>query len=84
VAIRGYDQDPGVAKLPGHELEEQEGGLVGPVDVVEHGDKRTVIRCTSQQSGHALEQPEPGLVGLEGGRLGEARDALSDLGNELS
>ena len=41
--VGGEDQDPGVVQLARHEVQEKEGGLVGPVNVVEDQDHRTLL-----------------------------------------
>ena len=42
------------------EAEQQPGGFVGPVQVLQHEHERSVCRQLGQQREHSLEQPVPG------------------------
>ncbi len=82
VAVGADDQQARGADLAGHVLEQQQRGLVGPVQVVEEQDHRAVARGRDQEARDRVEQPEARLLALGGpGRLDV--EALGDLGHEL-
>jgi hypothetical protein len=84
-----HHQQPGAAKVPGQELQQQHGGLIGGVQVVQDQQHRLRRRRPPEQAGDGLEQGETRRIGPRrgnrGGRgrphaLGEAGDQLGDLG----
>ena len=79
VAVGADDQDPAVGELAGHELQQQQRGLVGGVQVVEHEHERLRRRGALQERGERVEEPEARALGLDGGhgrQVGQDRAQL--------
>ena len=86
VAIGAEHQQAARGELPGGEAEQEERGLVGPVEVVEHDHQWAVACGGEQQAGHGVEEAEAGLLAVGTRRrldvelLGDLGDQLGDLG----
>jgi hypothetical protein len=83
VAVRAEQQDSAVADLARHELEQEQRGLVGRVQVVEHDRERLAPRGVPQEARDRVEQAEARLLRLERLRLGKAGQPLAHLGHDL-
>ncbi len=79
VSERAHDQQPAVGDRAGHELEQQQGGLVGGVEVVEDDDDRLLPCRAGEPRDDLLEQAEPGRLGVGAGCGGLARLELRPL-----
>ena len=87
VAVGAEDQQAARGELAGDELEQQQRGLVGPVQVVEHEHHRAGRgRPPSEEARDRVEEPEARLLavgalgGLDVEPLGDLGDELGDLG----
>lgn len=69
VAVRGDRQQRDVRQRARDELQREQRRGVGPVQVVEHDDERTLLRDRRQQRRERVEEPEASLVGVQLGRL---------------
>ena len=67
------NEQPRIAQLSRHELEEQQRGTVRPVEVVEHEHQRRLARGVAEKRGDAVEQAEARLVGIELRRRRQSR-----------
>ena len=79
VAVGGDRQQRHVGQRARDELERQQRGGVGPVQVVEDDDERLALGGGGQQRGERVEEPEARLVGVElrgAGGLAERRGEL--------
>ena len=92
VTVGRHHQQPGTAKVPCQEPQQQ-GGVVGRMEIVEDQEQRLRGRRTLEDADDRLEQVEPRRFGLAGGSgghrgsskaLGESRDDLGDLGRSRS
>jgi type II secretory pathway component PulF len=63
-------------------LQQEQAGLVGPVQVVEHDHQRLRAGGAAQEARHALEEPQPFGVALERWGLRQVGEALADLGEQ--
>ena len=83
VAVGADDQDPAVGELAGHELQQQQRGLVGGVQVVEHEHERLRRRGALQERGERVEEPEARALGLDGGDGRQVGQDRAQLGQQL-
>ena len=83
VAEGAEEQDPGRAELAGEELEQEQGGRVGGVQIVQHHHEWPLVRGVPQELGGGLEQAEARAFGLERSRLGQIGEDLAQLGQDL-
>ncbi len=83
VAVGPEQEQTRGAELSGQELQEQQRGLVRPVQVVDHEGQRLHPGGVRQEGGDAVEEPEARLLGLELGGLGKPRQPLAHLGDHL-
>jgi hypothetical protein len=84
VPVGGDQQQARVGQLPRHELQQQQAGPVGPVEVVEDDHQTGVGRCLAERGGHGVEEAEPGHLGVERGRRQGPRGGHRQLGHELA
>ena len=77
-------QETGLARIASQVLQQQQGRLVGPMQVVEHEHHGPVLRGLAQQRAHGLEQPRARALRVAGQRLREVGDQLRELGHEPS
>ena len=82
VAIGAEKRHAGIAHLADQKLHESQGGLVGPVQVVEKQDQRPGAARAVEEARDAVEEAEAGLLRLHGIGLGEIGKAASELGNQ--
>jgi hypothetical protein len=84
-----HHQQPGAAKVPRQKLQQQQGRVIGRMQIVQDQQQRLHRRRTPEQAGNRLEQVEPRRIGPKrrnrGDRrrskaLGETRDQLGDMG----
>ena len=89
VAVGPDDQQPGAARVSGQELQQQQGGVVGRLQVLHDQHQRPHRRRLPQEPGDRLEEREAGGVGHTRGpregsgrpeALGQARHQLGDRG----
>ena len=67
VAGDGHDQQRRVAGVAQQVAEQQQRVVVGPLEVVEHGEHRPVAGGVDQQLGHRVEQLGPVGLGADAG-----------------
>jgi hypothetical protein len=67
VAVGADQQQARVGQLPRDELQQQQAGPVGPVEVVEDHHQAGVGRRLAQRRGHGVEQAEAGHLRIERG-----------------
>ena len=82
VPVRADDQQAALAELARDELEKQERGLVGRMQVVEHEHQRARGRRTLQEGRHGIEESEARSIGLERRRRRQITEAVAELGEE--
>ena len=82
LAVGGEEQHPLVAQVPEKIVEQTQGPLVRPLQVVEEHHQPLALGHRGQEPGHVVEQPEPLLVGGKRRRLGERSEARAEFGSE--
>ena len=70
VAVGADEEHLGIAEFPRGELQQEQRGGVGPVQIVEEDDERPLCGGIDEKRGHRFEQAESRLVGVELGRPG--------------
>ena len=70
VAVGADHEHPGVAQVADQVAQEQQAGLVGPVEVVEHDQHGGVVAGPGEQVGDRPEEAEPLGVGVGPRRFG--------------
>ena len=83
VAVGADQQQAGAGEPAGDEAQQQQRGLVGPVQVVEHDHQRARARGAGEEAGERVEEPEARLLGLHVRRLADVAEALGELGDDL-
>ena len=81
--VAGDEEECAVLHLPRQELEQQAGGLVGPVEIVDQDDEGLVRATPTQVARDALEEPEARLVGARGQLRRGRAEPLGQLRNEM-
>ena len=88
VAVGPHHQQPGAAESPRQELQQQQGGLIGGMQIIQDQHQRLHRRRPPEEAGDRLEQVEARRLGLlrgnQGNRsppkaFGKAGDQLGDL-----
>ena len=82
VAVGGDRQQRDVGQRARDELERQQRGGIGPVQVVEHDDERLALGGGGQQRGERVEEPEARLVGVQLGGAGGLAERRGELGQQ--
>jgi hypothetical protein len=80
VAVGSDNQERDLRQTAGQVLEKEQGGVVGPVQVVEEQEKGRTGSQIDKEIGDALEQPVVFGLGVEGWRLTNIWEALTELG----
>ena len=84
LAVGADDHEARPLELAADELEQQQRGGVGGVQVVEHEEERPGTRGVPQERGHRVEQAEARSVGAQCGWLRNLGEALAHLRHHLS
>ena len=80
----GADQEQVRPREPaGDEAQQEQRGLVGPMQVVEHDHQRPGARGADEEVAERVEEPEARLLGLHVGRLADVAEPVGDLGDDL-
>ena len=66
IAVGADDQQARDLHLSREELEQQQRGLVGPVEIIEEQHEGPPVRCVLEERRNAVEEPEARLLRLEG------------------
>ena len=82
VSVAGDDEQPSVDGRPFEVTEKSQGGLVGPLQIVEDEHGRLRRRDGAEQRGERLEQPISRGFGIARARREELRNPAQQLGKE--
>jgi hypothetical protein len=82
VPVGADDHEPGLANAPGQVGEQEEGRLVGPVEVVQHEDEGPDARGRYQERGDSLEEPMSFGLALERRQLRQMGKPVAQLGDD--
>jgi hypothetical protein len=83
VAVRAHHEKVGVRHLAGEESQQEQRGLVGPVEIVEDEHQRPGLGAALQERRDRIEQAKARLLGVDRRRSGEVGKAIVNLGNDL-
>lgn len=83
VPIGADEQEACVGQLAGHEPEQQQARLIGPVEVVQDDDQATWCGRRPQAGGHRVEQAEAGHLRVQLGGRPPGPSQMGQLGQEL-
>jgi hypothetical protein len=76
VAVGPDEEDPGLLRCSCDEIEQRQGGIVGPLEVIEHQHERPLRGQDVEEPGHGIEQQEAVPVG------GLAMRGIAERGDE--
>ena len=82
IAVRREHDEPPEISVARQVTDQEQGRLVGPVQIVEHEQDRRTHPQLRQERRDRLEQPEPLGIGVAPTRLGEARDTIAQFGHQ--
>ncbi len=83
VSVGADDEERAVTEAAGEEAEQEQRGLVRPVQVVEHDHQRSRTCRRGEESGDRVEQAEPLLLRVaHHSRLTDGTDLIAQLGDD--